>query len=157
MAEKHREEFEGKIKIRIGGNRETDKLVLLIKDKKLEGIIEYIGWVDEDKKPVLFFTSDIYIQPSYWEALGIAILEAMSYGLPVVASNTGGIPEIVKDGQNGLLVIPGDIDGLFETIMKLADSKELRREMGIRGASITKDFYLDSVKQQLLEVYSNLI
>jgi len=77
---------------------------------------------------------DVVALPSVWvEALGLAVLEAMSVGRAVVASRTGGVPEVIEDGVNGLLVPPGEPQTLAEALKRLKDDPELRESLGRKG------------------------
>ena len=100
---------------------------------KKEGIGDHVifhGRVSESDLQNLYETSDIFVFPSLWEGFGIVLAEAMSYGLPIVTTNAGAIPYLVKDGQNGFLVPPQDPEKLAQSIEKLVASPELRAEFG---------------------------
>ena len=73
---------------------------------------------------------DIFVLPSLYESFGIVVAEAMAFGLPIIASRVGGIPELVTDGENGLLVPPQNSEALAEAISKLASDPELRERFG---------------------------
>ncbi|GAG02365.1 unnamed protein product, partial [marine sediment metagenome] len=73
----------------------------------------------------LYSKADIFILPSVWEAFGIVLLEAMSFGIPIVATNAGGIPELVEDGVEGFLVPPKDAKALATALQKLIDDPKL--------------------------------
>jgi glycosyltransferase involved in cell wall biosynthesis len=94
-----------------------------------------IAWtpVPQTGFPRLLRTSDIYVQPSLREPFGVAVLEAMAAGLPVVASATGGLLDTVVPGETGLLVPPGDAIALAGAIRELVGDPDLRRRMGARG------------------------
>jgi glycosyltransferase involved in cell wall biosynthesis len=79
---------------------------------------------------------DVYVLPSRFEALPISIVEAMLAGLPVVASNVGGVPEVVEPEATGLLVAPGDPGALAAALRRLLEDADLRRSMGERGRAI---------------------
>lgn len=80
--------------------------------------------------------ADVFVLPSVFEGLGVALLEAMACGVPVVASNVGGIPDIVTDGYNGLLVGAGDVKGLAESVIKILSDETLRKRLS-EGALTT--------------------
>jgi glycosyltransferase involved in cell wall biosynthesis len=80
--------------------------------------------------PDLLKAMDLFVFPSRNEALGIALLEAMYGGLPIVAAKTGGIPEIVEDGKTGLLVESEDVEGFADAMLHLAGNPELRHTLG---------------------------
>jgi glycosyltransferase involved in cell wall biosynthesis len=97
---------------------------------------------------------DVAVLPSLREAQGISILEAMARRKPVVASAVGGIPEVLTNGLDGLLVPPGDPAALAEACIRLACSPELRARMGEAGrASVEARFSLDAMVRQIEEVY----
>ena len=79
-----------------------------IRENGLESFVTYEGWIAGQKKIDGLNWEDVYILPSYNEGLPIAILEAMAYSHPVISTPVGGIPEIIKSGENGILVQPGD-------------------------------------------------
>jgi L-malate glycosyltransferase len=100
----------------------------LVRAKGLEPIIQFTGFRSDI--PQLMKTFDIFALPSLSEGLSSAILEAMACSLPVVASNVGGIPELVRHAVNGLLVAPGNPAALAEAIQKLANNPEERLRIG---------------------------
>lgn len=85
-----------------------------------------------DIRPALA-TFDVAVIPSEWEPFGIVALEAMAMGLPVVASDVDGLPEVVEDNKTGLLVPFGNADRLSRTIQRLRDNPSLRQEFGVNG------------------------
>ena len=88
------------------------------------------GRVDRGAIGKFYSEADVFVMPSFYEPFGIVFAEAMSFGLPIIAVNAGGIPELVEDQRNGLLVAPKDACSLAQAIGKLASSAELRREYG---------------------------
>ena len=100
---------------------------------------------------------DVFVMPSLNEALPIALLEAMSVKLPVVATRVGGIPEVLEDGKNGLLVPPGDVGALEAALRRLASDPEQRERLGSAGqAQVHSRFTLDEMARQVEEVYSDI-
>ncbi len=95
--------------------------------------------------------------PSYYETGGLSAIEAMAFGLPVVASRTGGLPEVVEDGVTGILVPPGDSKALAEAVVLLLHDPALRRRLGQAGRQrVLDEFTLDRVLPQTLNVYQSL-
>jgi glycosyltransferase involved in cell wall biosynthesis len=84
-------------------------------------------------KLIAFHEADIFVLPSYHEGMPISIIEAMGAGFPVLASNVGGIPDLVDNGRTGLLVPPGNIEKLANALIRLISEPDLRREMGLAG------------------------
>lgn len=91
------------------------------------------GWLDTQALQNLYATSDIFVLPSYWEGYGIVFLEAMAWGIPIVSYNSGAIPEVVIDGQTGILVPLKDIQDLTAAIMCLMKDEDLRKRLGEGG------------------------
>jgi glycosyltransferase involved in cell wall biosynthesis len=96
-------------------------------------VINFHGDVGQDRLNEFYTNSDIFVLPSLWEGFGIVLLEAMYYKLPIVATKVSAIPELVTDGENGLLVPPADSEALAEAISKLVETPSLRKQMGERG------------------------
>lgn len=99
-------------------------------------------------------TFDVAVLPSFFEGMGRVLLEAMAMEKPVVASRIGGIPELVKDGINGFLTNPGDVQGLSEAIQKILGDRKLASEMGKEGRKMTADqFSAGAMVQAIKKVY----
>jgi 1,4-alpha-glucan branching enzyme len=105
----------------------------------------------------LYNMADIYIQPSFYESFGITILEAMACGKVVVASDCGGIPEIVFNGYNGLLTTPGDIEGLVRDILKILNDTGFKRKMEKNSIEFSKKYSWDIIGKNTLELYEKII
>ena len=84
----------------------------------------------------LYAEHDIFVFPSLMEGLPSVLLEAMASGMPVITAETCGMPDMVQDGFNGLLVPPADASALENAIARLAESEELRERLGLRGAGV---------------------
>lgn len=93
-----------------------------------------LGRVDEAALPALYAACDFNVWPAVGEAYGLALLEAAAAGLPVVAGSTGGVPDVVRDGESGLLVSVGDAGRFADAVASLLDGPERRRAMGARAA-----------------------
>ena len=108
--------------------------------------------------PNLLSIMDVFVLPSLSEGFGIALLEAMAMGKPVVATRIGGIPEVVEDGVTGLLVQPGDPKTLANGILEMLSDKERSLEMGRRGREVvSKHFTLESMVAEMEKVYLALL
>lgn len=100
-------------------------------DEALPGVVVHRDLVpNSDRLVELYRTSDVFVLPSRAECFGIATVEAMATGLPVVVAETGAAAEIVADGHNGHLVAPGRVEPLGEALMALLDDEAGRRRMG---------------------------
>lgn len=152
-------------------SRETDKniyfvfagegpLVNRIKDycRRFKQNVTYLGCVDKERKIKLLNLSNILLLPSYAEGFPNALLEAMAVGLPVITTHVGGIPDIIKDGENGFLIQPRDVDALKEKILMLVNNKELREEMGRKNRELVKEKYSwDKIAEKIREVYDEVL
>lgn len=139
------------------GNGEVEKLSSLIKEYDLDDIVVYEGWVSGDKKQELLNKCDIMVQPSYLEALSLSVLEGMAYGLPIIATNVGGIPSIVKDGQNGYLCNPGDIEEMKMRLEILLQNDDVRKKMGQSSQKIVLAYFPDQVSHDLEVFYKSIL
>jgi glycosyltransferase involved in cell wall biosynthesis len=101
---------------------------------------------------------DVYVQPSLMEGFGIAVLEAMAREKPVVASRTGGLPDIVVDGETGLLVPPGHIGELARAVTSLLKDPARREAMGRKGRQrVMQQFTVEAMMRDLSSAYDMLI
>ena len=98
--------------------------------------IIFHGFVPRERIINFYTEADIFVLPSLWEGFGIVLLEAMAFELPVVATKVGAIPELVKDGVNGLLVPPANSRALAEAIAALIQNPGLRKKLGKNGRAI---------------------
>jgi glycosyltransferase involved in cell wall biosynthesis len=97
--------------------------------------IRHTGFLDRRDLARHFEASDIYIHPARAEAQGLSLMEALATGLPAIASAVGGVPDVVRDGETGLLVPPGDSRALGAAILELLDDLERRRKMSDAAAN----------------------
>lgn len=100
--------------------------------------IELLGWVENVGDYLASF--DIFVFPSLHEALGSTLLDAMQFGLPIVASNVGGIPGIIVDGVNGILIEPEDPAGLFRGLATILDDDAMREQMGRCNTELARNY-----------------
>lgn len=92
--------------------------------------VDIPGWVDGERVSELIASADILVLPSFIENLPLSIIEGMASGLAVVATPVGAVRDIIEDGETGLLVEPGDVDGLTAALSRLVADPELRRRLG---------------------------
>jgi glycosyltransferase involved in cell wall biosynthesis len=152
-----RDAFQHKVKVTIGGIGEVERLEKTISDNQFNGDVSFAGWVNGSRKAELLNNCDVYVLPSYFEALPISILEAMSYGKPVISTNVGGIPEIVKPGFNGWLFQPGDHQALSNILREAMENKALLKQYGNNSLSISKNYTPQSVFQSLSDLYKEIL
>jgi glycosyltransferase involved in cell wall biosynthesis len=115
--------------------------------------VKFTGWVGPSGKRALLEHAAAFALPSYDEALPVSLVEAMSAGIPVVASPTGGIAEVVADGASGFLVAPGDRSGLERALRRLLIDRELGARMGKAARETAKARF---APERALAVLENL-
>ena len=113
--------------------------------------ISFEGWSDRVGDYLAAF--DLFILPSNKEGIGGILLDAMDRALPLIASRVGGLPEIVHDGENGILIDPRSPDQLERAILRLYDDPDLRRAMGARGREFSRDFTAGAMAEKYLDLY----
>lgn len=123
------------------------------------GMAERVFFLGQrDDVAAIMASSDLYVQPSLNEGLGLAIIEAMALGKAVVASRVGGIPEVVDDGRGGILVPPGDSDSLARAIMELYSDPQRRKTMGEAGfMRATETFSIEAAVNRTRGLYEKII
>jgi glycosyltransferase involved in cell wall biosynthesis len=112
----------------------------------------YLGRIAGKEKRKTFESADIFVLPSYTEGFSMAVLEAMAYGLPVVATRVGALQEILRDGSHGFLVPPRNPQALAATLRPLIEDPALRRKIGESNARQAREHYdVNLVARQLIE------
>ena len=102
---------------------------MCIRDSGISELVAFHGWVPHHKALSLLSNARIFVLPSIREGLPLALIEAMALRRAVIATSVGGIPEIIKNGQNGLLVKPGEPRELASAIIKLITNEELFKQI----------------------------
>lgn len=107
--------------------------------------------------PDVLNAADIFVFPSFHEGMPVSALEAMACSLPVVCSAIRGNVDVVKDGDNGYLFKPSDVDTLSRQIALLMDNESLRQQMGAKNKKIVREFSLEAVTEELKAIYSKVL
>ena len=131
------------------------KILNRVKELGIEKIVFHDGQ-DRENIKYLYSTSDIFVLPSLKETFGIVLIEAMHYKLPIITTNVSAMPDLVKDGQNGLLVPPQNSEALANALKKLMTEPELRQRMGERGYRISQSFDWDKTSFLFLNLLKSL-
>lgn len=132
---------------------------------RLEKAIESQGLRDRfvlagygNNLPQCLVSCDCFVQPSRYESFGLAAAEAMACGVPVIASNVGGLPELLEDGRTGFLVPPDDPNAIARHLEFLAERSDLRQVMGVQAAQrIRQHFTIERMVREYLQLYSQLL
>lgn len=153
----HREQLQGHFLLHVCGDGEVDRFLRQVKDNRLEDIVTFEGWVIQEQKVRLLNQCNLQILPSYIEGVPICLLEAMSYGQSIISTRIGGIPSIVEDQVNGILIDPGDKEALWNAIEQHLSHRELLGKFATKSQQVVKNYYPDCVAQQLESVYKQLL
>lgn len=123
----------------------------------LKDHIQFTGRVGEQTLHALYAGSDVFLHPTRFEGSSLVTLEAMAHGLPVVATRAGGIPDKVKDGANGFLVEPGDVESLARAITKIANAPGEREAMGRESMQRLEPFLWPRIARRVIAQYEQLL
>ncbi len=141
----------------IAGDGEIHQGRQLVEQLHLTEQIKFLGLINAQQRDLLLTAADIYVLPTYNEGLPLALLEAMSWGLPVITTPVSGIPDVVVSSKNGLLITPGNIQQLSEAIQLLMENEDLRLSLGLAAretvASLDVKFYWG----HLAEIYDSVL
>jgi glycosyltransferase involved in cell wall biosynthesis len=142
-----------RIKCAIAGDGAMrDELTRFAQSSGIGSDILFLGMIGDARQ--LLDALDVFVFPSLSEGLGVALLEAMACGLPVVARRVGGIVDIVEDHRSGLLVTPRDATAIAEAIGALADDEERRRQIANAArVRVAENFSMDATARKTIELY----
>jgi starch synthase len=133
------------------------KNIMNAENRKGFHTITYLGALDETNIIKWYQKASLLVLPSFREASSVVSLEASSCGTPVVATDVGGVPEVVHDGENGILVPPNNAQRLAKAIQYFLDNEDERIRFGIRGRTLAvKRFSYYLAIRNLCEIYKEL-
>ncbi len=145
----------------VGGELTPGELARLregIKQKGLESCVRLHLPAYDTEKLGFFQEADIFVYPSYYEGLPVAVLEAMACGLPIVATRVGGLPDLIQDDVNGILVEPGDPDQLASALCRLVIDHKLRLTMQRENYQLACTQYdIEQHTTQLISIYKTVL
>jgi len=140
----------------VGDGELRSRLEIMAGSLGISGQVKFVGV--RRNIPEILASLDLFVLPSRWEGLPLALLEAMAACLPVVATAVGGTPEVVIDGETGLLVPPGDPDALAQAIVFLIENPELRKKMGQAGRKrVAEHFTIQETVRKTEALYQKLL
>jgi len=142
----------------IGTGSRADEYKKLAKDLKIDKRVEFSGRVEHEKLPERYANADLFVFPSRRESFGLVLAEAMAAGLPVVSTKVGAIPEVVEDGEAGILVQPDDPRKFAEAVNTLLNNPEKMKTMGLKGRErVRKYFTWDKVAMRVIKYYDEIL
>ena len=126
-----------------------------VRKNDLDDRVEYLGFLEKEDKFKALGKSDILVYPTYKDIFGIVNLEAMEFGLPIVSTQEGAIPEIVEHNITGLLTNKKDAEGIAENIERLLNDIDLRIKMGKAGRQkFLSEFIFEKFENRLLDIFN---
>lgn len=129
----------------VGGNGEIEQAQTLAQQLNISHAVRFLGWIDQAQKNQLFEIADVFDLPSYNEGLPMSVLEAMSWGIPVITTRVGGIPQLITDQQDGLLIEPGVQDAHKGLLTMLANDPAKRQKIGDAARARIENAFSDKV------------
>jgi len=144
----------------VGGDensKEKSRLQSLASRMKLTQTVRFIGSVSQEDLPLHYNAADVCVLPSHYESFGLAALEAAACGRPVVASEVGGLPSIVRNGSTGFLVEPKHSDSMAERLCELLGDDMLRSRMGSAARTHAETLGWDRSADALLDRYREMV
>ncbi len=140
----------------VGQGKTEEYLKSLVEKLDLKDNILFLPVVDRSEE--ILSLLDIFVMPSRQEGLGLSVMEAQAQGLPVIASNVGGIPTLIEDGRTGILVPPENADALAEELLCLFENLEKAKEIGQKAKIFAQEnFSIDRMIDQTRDVYKKVL
>jgi glycosyltransferase involved in cell wall biosynthesis len=140
-----------------GSGREKDNLSRQVKDLNIANSVFMMGGLSKEKVAQLMAAADVFALPSEVESFGLALLEASAAGVPVVCSNSGGVPEVFQDGFNALLYPPGDDNAMGKAIIRLIQDKKLAKAISTNAVGTASRFTWEIAAERTLRVYEEVL
>jgi glycosyltransferase involved in cell wall biosynthesis len=146
-----------RVELFLAGNGDLAAANELITELNLTDKITILDWLNPQQRDALLAEADGFILPSYNEGLPMSMLESMAWGLPVIVTPVGGIPEVITHKQNGLLVEPGNREQLVAAMQSLIRDEDLRISLGMAARQSVEGLDIHSYMKSLVEVYTSVI
>jgi glycogen synthase len=140
----------------VGDGPERSKLERDAERLGVDDRLHFVGFFAHERLPAVLAHADLLVLPSLYEELGTVLLEAMQAALPIVASRTGGIPDLIEDGVNGMLVPAGDPEALARAIDRLLADRDLARRLSKEAQQRAKDYDWEVLAERVLRVYQGV-
>jgi glycosyltransferase involved in cell wall biosynthesis len=139
------------------GNGEIENGTTLAKELGIDSQTQFLGWISGKDKDKIFKEASIFCLPSYAEGFPMAVLDAWAYGLPVITTPVGGIPDIAKDGENVLLFQPGDCDKLAIQMDRMIKDNILRNHLTKQSIILSQTtFNIDTINKEIGILYKKI-
>lgn len=147
------------LRLRIVGAESAESLQVkeYLKTLNMDDRVTYVGFVTEEQKRSELLQADLYAFPTHIEDQSYAVMEAMSYGLPCIASAVGGVPSLIGNGVNGILIPPKDTEALVQAMRMLIQNPDMRRDLGRAARStVEREFTWDRSADEIYALYQKV-
>ena len=151
-----RPECLGRTRLVLAGNGDLTAVRDLAERRGLARFVEVRDWLGPAERDRLLASADAFVLPSYAEGLPMSLLESMAWGLPVISTTVGSIPEHVRDGVQGLLVQPGDVSELAGAIERIVMDDALRARMGELARRAVEPLNIDLYARKIVAIYDSV-
>jgi glycosyltransferase involved in cell wall biosynthesis len=141
----------------VGTGADREELLKAFTEEKLQDSVVMTGSLSREDLASILPEAQLLVLPSYSEGIPLVVLEAMAAGLPIVCSNVGGLPDLVKNSENGFLIDPNDIDAFIEKINFLVSNNTVRKEISERNLNKAQEFSWSKIAEHYLSVIDPLI
>jgi D-inositol-3-phosphate glycosyltransferase len=138
-------------------NAEMERLMALRTELGLAKLVTFLGKQDQDALPDYYAAAEAVIMPSHYESFGMVALEAMACGIPVIASEVGGLAFLVRDGETGFHVPDRDPAALADRICEIITEPLLRAELGEKAAAYARDYAWPLIAEKIIGVYESML
>ena len=139
-----------------GKEGEAARVRQLVHDLDMDEIFDFVGRVDQEDMPLYYSAADVCVVPSFYESFGLAALESMACGTPVVASRVGGLSTVIQHGRTGYLKSWRCPEAFANSLEMIISSKRLQNSMGIAARKRAEDLGWDQVAERMLRIYQRL-
>lgn len=146
------------ITVTIAGDGDIMHYTELAKHKGIHQNLNFTGWVERKSCDYLLLTHKVFILPSYFEGMPMSLLEAMSANTPILSTNIGGIPEVIKNGINGVLVAPGDVAAISDGILLLLNNQSFASSISrVARADYEEKFSSNVMGRKFMDLYKKTL
>lgn len=142
-----------------GAGIQKENLIRLSRDLGVEKRVSFVGSIAHESSdlPKIYQMATVFVNPCPIETQGVAVLEAEATGLPIVAANSGALPELVKDGRNGFLFAPNNIEALSNKLIKILSNTKMLDRMGKSSLEIVESQIVDNTYREFEKLYKEII
>jgi glycosyltransferase involved in cell wall biosynthesis len=143
--------------VAVGSGDDLSRLRSVAAEQQVADGVHFLEGLSQRELAACYAAAEIFALPSTGEGFGLVFLEAMAFGKPVVGADAGGIPDLIRDGSNGLLIPPNDPDALAQGLSRLLQDEALRGKLGECGAAmVRREYEFDAFREALDQILCDL-